>query len=77
MENFEFLNVDADNLIKLASDALQGVAFRDDSQIVRLYAEKHVGCLHPRTEVAVSNFEDRNEYDHMYNLRSRKLLTEY
>ena len=31
---------DVDNLIKLVSDTLQGIAFRDDGQLARMVAEK-------------------------------------
>ncbi len=46
--------VDTDNLAKLVLDALNGVAWLDDSQIVRLSVEKHVDRENPRTEVEVS-----------------------
>lgn len=43
---------DLDNLIKSVADALNGVAYRDDTQIVQLgESEKHVDKLNPRTEV--------------------------
>jgi Holliday junction resolvase RusA-like endonuclease len=44
---------DLDNLVKLVSDALNGVAFADDRQIVLLRAEKRIDAEHPRTEVEV------------------------
>lgn len=65
--------IDVDNLVKLTSDALQGVAYHDDAQIVRLYAEKHIRCIDPRTEVAVSKLASyESEYKNLYNLRTRK-----
>jgi Holliday junction resolvase RusA-like endonuclease len=44
--------VDLDNLQKLIWDALQGVVFRNDSQIVESYARKHLSGI-PRTEISV------------------------
>ncbi len=45
--------VDVDNLAKLVLDAMNGVAWRDDSQIVFLAVEKHVDAEDPRTEIRV------------------------
>lgn len=46
---------DVDNLAKLCLDALQGVAFANDDQVVRLYAEKlyvdQAGCAEAQTIV--------------------------
>lgn len=44
---------DLDNLAKLVLDALNGIAFVDDSQIVELVATKDVDRTHPRTVVEV------------------------
>ena len=32
---------DIDNIVKVVADALNGVAYRDDTQIVKIIAEKH------------------------------------
>lgn len=34
---------DLDNLVKAVKDSLKGIAYKDDSQIVRCVAEKHYG----------------------------------
>ena len=43
---------DIDNLIKAGMDALQGLAFRDDKQVVELEAAKFY-TLHPRLEINI------------------------
>lgn len=43
---------DIDNLVKLAIEALQGNAYRDDSRIVEVFAVKKYGPR-PRTEIEV------------------------
>lgn len=45
---------DLDNLAKLVGDALNGLAYRDDSQIVGLTVEKHYTTGHERTEVTLT-----------------------
>jgi len=47
---------DADNCIKAALDALEGVAYQNDSQIVSLRAEKHYS-ERPRMEIEVEGIE--------------------
>jgi Holliday junction resolvase RusA-like endonuclease len=45
---------DADNYAKLVLDALNGVLWRDDSQVVRLFVEKaYCDELHPQQGVAL------------------------
>ncbi|MBK9446195.1 MAG: RusA family crossover junction endodeoxyribonuclease, partial [Betaproteobacteria bacterium] len=44
---------DWDNLAKLTCDALTGIAWSDDSQIVSVQVLKGVDRLRPRTEVTV------------------------
>jgi len=44
---------DLDNLSKLCLDALNGIAYRDDDQIVSLAASKSHDPTNPRTEVTV------------------------
>ena len=46
---------DADNVLKSVSDALNGVCYKDDSQIVRCEARRLVG--EPRTAVTVGWLE--------------------
>lgn len=46
--------VDLDNLVKLTLDALNGVVWADDAQIVGLSASKRLDRVRPRTEVRVS-----------------------
>jgi len=45
--------VDLDNLGKLVCDALNGIAWRDDSQIVTLELRKSAADPMPRTEIEV------------------------
>lgn len=42
---------DLDNRIKVLLDALQGVAYADDAQVVKLEAELHEDSKNPRVEV--------------------------
>lgn len=44
---------DVDNIVKAIKDGLNGVAWRDDSQVVRLVADKHWSDT-PRVFVAIS-----------------------
>ena len=45
---------DFDNLAKAVCDALNGVVFTDDSQIVRCVVEKITDGLNPRVEVEIA-----------------------
>ena len=45
---------DVDNHLKALFDGLNGIAFVDDSQIVRCVVEKHLDCQCPRTEVILA-----------------------
>ena len=47
---------DADNIIKVILDALNGLAYRDDSQICRVYFEKMYAEI-PETKVLIKNYE--------------------
>ena len=47
---------DADNIIKVILDALNGVAYRDDVQICRVYFEKMYAEI-PETKVLIKNYE--------------------
>ncbi len=44
---------DVSNYVKLIEDALNGIVYKDDSQIVRLVAEKYYSD-NPRTEVNIA-----------------------
>jgi len=44
---------DLDNLVKLVKDALNGIAWRDDRQVVQLHASRFDRQDRPRTEIAV------------------------
>jgi crossover junction endodeoxyribonuclease RusA len=48
---------DVDNLAKLVSDALNGLAFEDDRQVVWLVAVKAIDRANPRTEVELEEVE--------------------
>lgn len=45
---------DLDNSLKVALDALKGVAYLDDSQVVRIEAERHDDKANPRLEIEVN-----------------------
>lgn len=44
---------DLDNLVKLVKDALNGIAWKDDRQVVQLHASRFDRQENPRTEIAV------------------------
>lgn len=48
---------DSDNIAKAIMDALNGVAFKDDSQIVELRIRKHYGKS-PKVQVAIGEVEE-------------------
>ena len=45
---------DLDNRIKVTLDALQGIAYTDDKQIVEIHARRFDDKKNPRVEVAIS-----------------------
>lgn len=45
---------DIDNFIKLVLDSLNGIVWKDDTQITELHAHKMYDKEHPRTEIRVS-----------------------
>ena len=47
---------DIDNVVKLVMDALNGVAYDDDKQVVRQYAEKRYTDGEPYIAVRVSPY---------------------
>lgn len=50
---FDARRCDLDNLVKTVGDALNGIAWNDDSQVVLLTAAKLVDRGNPRTEVEI------------------------
>jgi Holliday junction resolvase RusA-like endonuclease len=48
---------DADNLSKLVKDALNGVFWKDDSQVCKLFVTKAYGTA-PRTEIQITPISD-------------------
>ncbi len=54
---------DLDNVIKIIMDALNGVAYHDDAQIVSVEAHKFYS-LHPRVEVAVGSIGEEIHNGH-------------
>ena len=44
---------DADNIAKVVCDALNGVAYKDDTQIVSLHIKKSYTADEPRVEVMI------------------------
>lgn len=48
---------DLDNVIKVVCDALNGVAYRDDTQIVQILASKSYGT-EPRLEIAIHKLSE-------------------
>ena len=44
---------DLDNRLKVALDALRGIAFADDKQVVAILAYRHEDKAHPRIEVTI------------------------
>lgn len=50
-------HIDTDNLLKLVSDALNGAAYDDDSQIVKINAEKR-WSHDPHTEIEVIDISE-------------------
>ena len=49
---------DLDNLSKLIQDALNGITYRDDKQIVILSATKSIDRVHPRTEIEIEELSE-------------------
>lgn len=51
---------DADNLIKIVADALNGIAYKDDSQIVSCSLEKYYSNI-PRVQVEIEEIRNESE----------------
>lgn len=50
---------DLDNTIKSISDALNGIAYQDDSQISRLVTTKHLDRDNPRAVITITPTEEK------------------
>ena len=50
---FKTMGSDIDNCIKAILDAMTGIAYKNDTQILKLYAEKFKEPANPRTEVTI------------------------
>lgn len=48
---------DVDNLAKSALDGLKGVAYKDDRQVIRFFAERHED-LDERAEIIIKPYEE-------------------
>ena len=53
---------DIDNVVKVYADALNGIAYHDDTQIVSLVCEKYYSDQ-PRVEVRIGDMEGGNQDD--------------
>jgi Holliday junction resolvase RusA-like endonuclease len=51
---------DVSNVIKIIEDALNGLAYRDDSQIVRVVGEKYYSDS-PRVEVEICSLSEPSD----------------
>lgn len=49
---------DLDNILKALLDALNGVAYRDDSQVVEIHAQRFDDPRAPRVEIMVTQPEE-------------------
>lgn len=59
LATFKPTRPDIDNLVKLVCDALNGLAWKDDGQIVLLEAYKlYVSCGEPRIELSIKELEE-------------------
>ena len=56
-EIFPTRKPDCDNIIKIVCDALNGVAWRDDSQVVALTCQKKYG-VEPAVHVVITDWSD-------------------
>ena len=53
--------VDLDNLSKAVLDALEGIYWRDDTQVVSLYLRKRYDKSNPRAEIRIWHNQPSNE----------------
>lgn len=49
---------DLDNTVKSICDALNGIAYEDDSQIVQLLTTKHLDRDNPRAVITISQLKE-------------------
>ena len=49
---------DADNILKVLLDSLNGIAWEDDNQVMDIHVRKVMGAPSPRIEVRVMRLED-------------------
>lgn len=56
---FDSRRGDLDNRLKILLDALNGLAWLDDAQIVELYARRELDRRNPRVELTVTEFVKR------------------
>lgn len=49
---------DVDNLLKGLFDGMNGIVFKDDSQIVKVFAEKYQDAENPRCEVELRGLKE-------------------
>lgn len=50
---FKTMGSDIDNCIKALLDSMTGIVYKNDTQIIKLYAEKFKDTTNPRTEVTI------------------------
>jgi crossover junction endodeoxyribonuclease RusA len=50
---------DLSNRIKIVEDALQGVAYHDDSQVIELHARRFDDKKNPRVEITISSMPNK------------------
>ena len=53
---------DCDNIAKIICDALNGIAYHDDAQVVRLSISKHYSA-HPRVYVSIGSLAEIRELE--------------
>ena len=49
---------DADNVVKAIMDALNGLAYSDDSQVIELFVSRQIDRQRPRAEVTVERISE-------------------
>lgn len=54
---------DVDNIAKVVCDALNGVAYKDDTQIVSLYIEKRYTAEEPKVTVNICRLNSREKVE--------------
>lgn len=57
---------DLSNRIKVIEDAMQGVVFHDDNQVIRIDAQRHDDKTNPRVEVVVWQITEANQSASQY-----------